>query len=156
MAKGRKPKPTACKIIQGTFRKDRVPADMPDVDIDGMKAPSWLPREAVEHFGVLKSRVEALGFNSKTYTEVLAATALRLYQIEVLTKDIQENGHNYWTKSRVEEDIKKANPSVAQLSDALRHVQSLLSEFGLSPAAIQKVGGGKQEKKSSFAEFVNG
>jgi phage terminase small subunit len=41
-----------------------------------------------------------------------------------------------------------------QLADAMRRFQSLLAEFGLTPAAIQKVGGGKQKpQENPFGRF---
>lgn len=156
MAKGRKALPTGLKVIKGTFRKDRVPDGMPDADIDGMKAPAWLPPEAVEHFGVFKSRVEALGLNSKTFTEVAALAALRMSEIEKLTEIIKSDGPVYESVDDGGKLLKKSHPAVSQRSEAARHLQGLLSEFGLSPAAIQKIGGGKKEKKSAFAEFMNG
>lgn len=153
MGKGRKKTPEAAKVIKGTFRKDRINSCRPDATPDCMVAPAWLPSGAIAHFDALRARVESLGLNSSSYTEVLALSALRLHEIEQLTKIIEAEGAFYTTESTVGGISKKSHPAVAQRSDASRHLQGLLAEFGLSPAAIQKVGAGQKKMENPFKAF---
>lgn len=150
MGKGRKKTPEPLKLLRGTSRKDRQNADAPDAVPESMRAPSWLPRGAVEHFGVLRARVEALGLDSATYTEALAIAAQRVYEIERLNAQIEAEGDTYKTIGVSGAECLKGHPGVAQRSEAMRHLQSILAEFGLTPASIQKVsvpGGKKKESK---------
>ena len=57
-----KKKPVEMKVIQGKFRKDRYNKNAPVVVKEGPKAPVWLTRNAVEHFGVLKTFIEPRRF----------------------------------------------------------------------------------------------
>jgi len=150
---GRKKMPREVKVIRGTFRKDREAPDSPPASVGEMVFPSWLPSGALKHFETLKSKVAEYGISSPSYTEALAMAAMRMYEIECLTIDIESEGS---VISRIDRDgceIKKANPSVSQRNDAMRHLQSLLCEFGLTPAAIQKVGKTKPKQDNPFGAF---
>lgn len=155
MTRGRKNTPKNVKVLKGTFREDRANDNMPDQAPDGMRSPTWLPVEAVEYFGVLKSRIEAFGLNSSSYTETLAMAALRLADIDRLTATIEKEGGVYKTKNIKGDTIYKSRPEVAQRNESLRHLQGLLAEFGLNPSAIQKIGrgsgGAKNKPKSKWA-----
>jgi phage terminase small subunit len=154
MAKGRKKTPDQMKLVRGTFRKDRANDCAPDQAPDGMRAPSWLPAGAVEYFGVLKTRLEVHGLNSSSFTEALAMAALRLHEIDELSREIEAHGRVYETTNAKGDVVHKSRPEVAQRNDALRHLQGLLAEFGLTPASISKCSApGKAEKKTGFAKL---
>lgn len=153
------------KILKGSFRADRANDNAPNQAPDGMRAPTWLPAPAVEYFGVLKTRVEQYGLNSASFTEAMAMAALRLYEIEDLTARIEVDGPIYISTKHTKDDdgkihktvLKKSNPLVGQRSDAMRHLQSLLAEFGLTPATISRVSGGKHGGQNSNPfEAMNG
>jgi P27 family predicted phage terminase small subunit len=77
--------------------------------------------------------------------------ALRLSEVQERTDEIARDGAVYSKIELIEvpgadgklvtkaQKIHKTNPAVAQRSEAMRHVQSLLAEFGLSPASRGKV-----------------
>lgn len=159
MPKGRKQTPKNTKVLKGTFRKDRANDSAPDQAPDGMRAPNWLPREAVEYFGVLKSRLEAYGLNSASYTEALSLAAMRLAEVDQLNQIIAEDGPIYLSEKWTRDDdgnlkrtvLKKSNPAVGQRNEAMRHLQGLLAEFGLTPASVNKVNaGGKRKQQNAF------
>lgn len=160
MPPGRKKKPVQAKVLKGTFRPDRENPNMPAQASDGMKAPEWLPRGALEYFGVLKSRLEELGLNSRTFTEDLAMAALCAYEIERLTVVIEcaaKEGiaPTYETKSRVEGLIIKDHPAVNQRLKYIKQYDSLLANFGLNPSAIQKVGAApRKEEENPFSKLM--
>ena len=148
MAKGRKKVPDNMKVIRGTFRDDRSNKTGLLPDPETPRSPSWLPADAREHFGILKERLDGYGLASKTHTEMIALAALRLSEIDSLNKVIEDEGMTFMSPK----GLVKGHPAVKQRSDALRHLQSLLAEFGLSPASIGKVsaGGKGKEKKQGF------
>ena len=153
MGKGRKKTPDNIKIIRGTFRDDRANKNVPTPDNDVARSPSWLPVEAREYFGVLKERLDGINLASRTYTEMLAMAAQRLAEIEHLNKIIFKEGQTYISTKLDKNgepvvDMVKPHPAVAQRSEAMRHLQSLLSEFGLSPAAVGKVSVSDASKKT--------
>lgn len=128
--------------------------DAPEPSKDSPRPPAWLTRGAVEHFGVLRTRVELQGYASSSHTEALAAAAMRMDEIESLTLLIEEQGYTYETITDEGAKMIKGNPAVAMRSEAARHLQSLLAEFGLTPASMTKVNGkpkGNAKPKNKFA-----
>ena len=152
--KGRKPTSEHLKIVKGTQRKSRVNHDAPVADIDSPRPPSWLSREAVEHFGVLRTRIETLGIASRTDTELLAVAAERIAEIEACDGLIKEHGRLIETVGGGGNKMIRGNPAVGQRNEAMRHLQALLAEFGLTPAARSKVISlKKKENVNPFAAF---
>lgn len=152
---GHKPIPEKIKIVKGTFRKTRARNSPPQVD-EKMQPPSWMPEEAKPHFEVLKARVDGIGYDSSTYTEALAMAATRLFEIDQCNKIIAEKGPTFSTTNINGDETLKNNPAVAQRSEAMRHLQSLLVEFGLSPSSISKLGTKKAKEKASAWESFSG
>jgi P27 family predicted phage terminase small subunit len=142
---GRKRIPTALKLIKGTAQPCRMNKNEPAPDPAPPRVTKWLPDEqAKKYFLLLMERLERVGLASKTFQEMLGLAAQRMAEIDALNKVITEEGSTY-TATRLDkngvmitEQI-KAHPAVAQRSEAMRHLQSLLAEFGLSPAEISKV-----------------
>jgi P27 family predicted phage terminase small subunit len=139
MSKGRKNEPQQKKVLKGTFRHDRANPQSPEPEPDAPKSPTWLPQEAGEYFGILKERLDALNLASRSHTEMMALAAQRLAEIDQLNQQIREEGHTYKTTNTQGDVSYKPNPAVGQRNEAMRHLQSLLAEFGLSPASINKV-----------------
>jgi P27 family predicted phage terminase small subunit len=155
MGKGRKPKNDRTKIIKGTFRPCRANKNAPDEDKNGMVAPSWLPADCLDHFQRVKKLVGVFNLDSASWTEAAAMIAMRIHEIETCNRVIEQEGRTYETISTSGDKLFKGHPIVSQKNEAMRHLQSLLSEFGLTPAAIRRVGGGdgKTKKKDPWAEF---
>lgn len=131
---GRKRKPSKLHLIQGTARPCRTNKKEP-------KAPEDVPRPAVDldsrsafWYGILVSRIQSLNVGSSADSEAVMLAATRLAEIEECDKKIAEYGRVY-----EHDGLIKSNPAVGQRSEAARHLQSLLAEFGLSPASRAKV-----------------
>jgi len=158
---GRKRKPTHLHIVQGTAQPCRMNKLEP-------KAPTEAPQPAIElnsrasyWYGVLVGRIQSLGVASIADSEQVMLLAIRMEEVEALTADIDANGRTLWVEQvqtyhgRIMYGeggkplivrVPHPNPAVGQRSDALRHAQSLLAEFGLSPASRGKVS--KQPKEA--------
>ena len=88
-----------------------------------------------------------MGYGSSSHSECLALLAMRLDEIEVLTKLIDKDGHIYMSETGtilpdgtpIVRRLVKAHPAVAQRGEAARHSQSLLSNFGLTPASVLRI-----------------
>jgi P27 family predicted phage terminase small subunit len=109
-------------------------------------------------------RLDDLGMASRSHTEAIALLACRMEEVErfdkMLNNSVDEktgekvNGYVYKTTNSYGDDILKEHPAVRLREKAARHVHSLLTEFGLTPAAAQKVGTPKKkEKKNEFEGF---
>jgi P27 family predicted phage terminase small subunit len=149
---GRKRTHPNLKVVKGTDRPDRDSHSAPDPASDAPRAPAWISREAVQHFGNICARLEGIGLSSSSYTETVALAAERLAEIEQADALIAHHGRVYETTNSQNDRALKANPAVAQRNEAMRHLHSLLSECGLTPASISKVGGaGGKKAENPFA-----
>lgn len=146
---GRKRKPDNIKILQGTAQKCRMNEDAPDASPGEPRPPEWLRQDAVRWFHVLRSRLEGLGLSSESYTEDLGMAASRIAEIDECTKFIQKHGTVFETTNQNGDLSLRANPAVRQRSEAMRHLQTLLSDFGLTPAAISKVSNPNKNKSGN-------
>lgn len=153
MAKGRKKDLILVKETRGTLRKDRLPADMPEASAEGMMPVDLPNARVVAYFELLRGLVAEMGNDSATYGPALSLAALRMDEIAQLTEFIEIEGFTFESEGRNGVQI-KANPKVVLRSEAMRHLGGLLAEFGLTPAAIQKVGGGGKKKATNpFTEL---
>lgn len=158
---GRKRKPDALKQLAGTAQPCRMNPDAPAAS-DGLpEAPAWLSERAADIFDELTAIVDRMRIASADDTAMLAILASRLEEIEVCTVAIEDLGRVYsseTTTSRgdgetVVKAMVRARPEVAMRNEAMRHAQSLLSEFGLSPAARSKVSAITPQDENPFSEF---
>jgi P27 family predicted phage terminase small subunit len=144
MAKGRKKLPDQLKVVQGTFRKHRgKTAD--SQDDAPMVAPGGLSEAAQRHFETLRDRVAVLGLDSATYSEALALAAMRMAEIDECEAIIRSHGAVVLAPTTTGGELLRPNPAVTMRNEAMRHLQSLLAEFGLTPSSIGRVGVKKKE-----------
>lgn len=143
---GRKPKPTHLKILGGETRPHRVNYDEPSAQTGVASSPEWLSARATEIFAQISATLLGMSIASPDDQHALALLASRLEEVEILTAVIEDQGRTYLTDS----GLWKARPEVAQRSEAMRHAQSLLVEFGLTPSARSKVSVGKPKEQNPF------
>ena len=133
---GRRPLPTAIKLLKGTYQSCRDAPNAPAAELTTLPAPpEFLNERAAELFrnlAVVTSRMKVL---SDEDAAMLALCALRLQEVEEHTFTIESEGYSY----QAENGLWKARPEVGMRNEAMRHAQSLLIEFGLSPAARSRV-----------------
>lgn len=143
MARGRKKLPDTLKVVQGTFRPHRgktADAQSPDA----MAAPESLSEAAQKHFETLRGRIAELGLDSATYSEALTLAAMRMEEIDVYSAAILEHGAVIKAPTVAGGELLRPNPAVTMRDGAMRHLQSLLAEFGLTPSSIGRVGAKKK------------
>lgn len=143
---GRKKTPDHLKLVKGTAQKCRMNPEAPAANVGTASAPAWLSERAAELFDQISATLLGMGIASPDDTHALSLAASRLEEIEILTAVIEDAGRTYQTEA----GLWKARPEVAMRNEAMRHSQSLLAEFGLTPAARSKVSAGKPAEKNPF------
>lgn len=115
---GRKAKPTALKLIQGTSRPDRDPVDAPNF-------------EQVEEFPAAPQHLNADGAAAwnDLGPKLVAAGVLQVVDLYAL-----EQACYAWQRFR-----KKAKADMDITASEDNALKSLLSEFGMTPAARRRV-----------------
>jgi len=108
-----------------------------------MTAPEGLSEAARVHFAALKESVAQLSLDSATFTEALTLAAMRLDEIAQCDAIITEHGRIIETVTEAGSLLLRANPAVTMRDGAMRHLQSLLAEFGLTPTSAARIGAKK-------------
>lgn len=151
MGVGRKRTPDYLKLLKGTAQKCRMHPNAPVAVHDTPQPPEWLTDRGKEIFRLLVARLDALHYASVSHTEIIALAALRQEEVEHCTAFIVEYTHRMKTKGVTEY---KHRPEVGLRSDAAKHLQSLLAELGLTPAAMGKIEVPSSAKKKNAFDDV--
>lgn len=148
----RKRKPDHLKVLAGTDQPCRMNPNAPEANLGVADAPEWLSDRASELFSQLSAILLGMGIASPDDVHALAMLASRLEEVEITTAIIEDGGRTY---EQVGDDgsvkMVRARPEVAMRNEAMRHAQSLISDFGMNPAARSKVSASKPETKNPFA-----
>lgn len=151
MAGGRPRKPDHLKVVAGTARPDRMNPAAPALNQGMPTAPPWLSDRASEIFAGIAEIIDGMGIASPDHVAMLAMLASRLEEIEITTAIVEDLGRTYTTVNQSGGLMHRSRPEVGQRNEAMRHAQSLLAEFGLSPAALGKVSTGGKREENPFA-----
>jgi len=135
---GRRPKPTACKIIAGNPGRRPLNSAEPKPEPCSAQPPTHLSNTAKdtwEKLTVLLNRMSVLTIADTFALERLCDIYAEILRYRAL---IERKGETFEVHSQNGVLI-KANPAVSMLSDADKRFKSYLVEFGLTPAARTKV-----------------
>ena len=136
---GRRPKPTALKLISGNAGKRKPKTSEPKPTPGVPPCPAHLADTAKAAWGVLAPMLANLGLLSEMdghALERLVSCYADILECEAL---VDRDGFTYKTTGTTGERLIKANPAVAQLRAADAQFKSYLIEFGLTPSARTRV-----------------
>jgi P27 family predicted phage terminase small subunit len=150
MGKGRKPTPSYLKAVTGTDRADRRNAAEPRPGQFGAKAPAHLSNGAREVWddvvGIL-CRMGVLTEADALAVELLCEARSDWVSARAIIRE--HGGETYVTDS----GLIKAHPAVAMRNDAARRMQSLFSEFGMTPSARSRVAVEMDDEPDKAAQY---
>lgn len=152
---GRRPKPTALKLVQGNPGKRAIPKKEPKPKREIPSCPAYLDDNGKVAWGRLSVLLDRMGV--MTEADGLALERLVDCYADILEcrKLIERDGRTYTTSTAQGDTLIKGNPAVNQLRAADAQFKSYLVEFGLTPAARSKVQAtpDDDDKKDPLAEF---
>ncbi len=150
MPRGRKPKPTALKVLEGT-RSDRLNPAEP-VPVPGLpECPEHLDEVAREEWARIVPQLDALGVLSRTDGSALALYCDAFSQWVQANEEIGGTGLIVYT----EKGGVKANPAVAMARAARAQMHRLLVEFGCTPSSRTRVHSTRPEApKDDLSAFL--
>jgi P27 family predicted phage terminase small subunit len=122
--------PDVVKEARGTLQKCRGTTASVTL-LEPAEVPPWLPDQAKRYFRKVRELVRHFGYDSASYSAVIALAAARMYEIEVLTERIEQEGYTVEGRG----GVATLHPAVRARNEAQRHLQSLLAEVGLTPSA---------------------
>lgn len=135
----RKPKPHALKVVSGTTRGK--PTEAARARLSGTTPPAFVSDRARQHWPELARLLADMGVLGDGDLIALALLCEAVCEWIEAGQTIAQHGATYECVTEAGAVMHRAHPAVAQRADAARRVQSLLSEFGLTPSARAKVQG---------------
>ena len=148
-SKGRKPLPTAIKLLEGDRGKGRRPINEnePVPPAGGVKCPTWLLPEAKKEWKRLASSLEAMGVLTMADLTAFAGYCQAYARWREAEEFITQHGSIFQTPSGYVQQV----PQVSIAQQNLKIMQSFCSEFGLTPATRARIianGGGSDGGES--------
>ncbi len=148
--RGRKPKPTALKVLEGNPGKRPLNDNEPKPRPIAPSPPSWLPREAKKQWKELAPALE----KERLLTEVdgLAFAMLLLHwaQVAEATKILKKEG----LITVDERGLPRKHPAHQILRDHSEAFRQYMAEFGLSPSARSRLNLPVQDEEDEFEAFL--
>ena len=160
MTKGRKPKPTKLKVIQGTFRKDRANPNEPIPETEIPSPPDFLNADALQEWGRMSEKLYQLGMLAEIDRGIFAGYCEAYGEWAVAKRTIAEvakkntDFHGLLIRTKAGNIIQ--NPLIGQAHTAHKLMLKNAEILGI-PATmrgrVQSLGNKKQTKKEGFAQF---
>ena len=133
--KGRKKKPTALKLVQGTARPDRENVNEPKPEVSIPEPPPNLTGEALAEWNRLSVELYNLGMLTKVDRAALAAYCV--LWARWVDAEARINEQTLVLKSKDGQPYQ--NPFLGIANRALEMMRKYASEFGLTPASRSRV-----------------
>lgn len=142
--RGRKPQPTALRVLRGNPGRRPLPTDEPQPEaVVSLEPPDWLDPEAQEEWRRLAPMLVKLGVLTQSDTAALIAYCEAWATWKGATQKIRQFGMVIKGK---EGDLPIVSPYVKIAHNALMHMRGLLVEFGMTPSSRGRVQAVKSEK----------
>lgn len=135
--RGRKPEPTALRVLRGNPGKRPLPAGEPKpLALDSLEPPDWLDLEARQEWVRLAPVLQRLGVLTETDVGALAAYCEAWATWKGATQKIRQFGMVVKSK---EGELPVVSPYVKIAHNALLQMRGLLVEFGMTPSSRVRV-----------------
>ena len=149
--KGRKPKPSLLKLLDGTPGKRPVNEREPPILAGMPEPPEWLDAEAQNEWVRVVLDLQAMGLLSRADRPALAAYCVawsRWVEAEAMVK-------KYGTIVRTpEKKFPLKSPFLTIADQAMETVRKLLVEFGLTPSSRGRIKVPDQDAADEFDAFM--
>ena len=133
--RGRKPKPTALKQLEGNPGKRPLNDREPVPPQGSIRCPAWLEAEAKKEWKRLAPSLEAMGILTSVDISAFAGYCQAYARWKEAEEFISQHGSIFQTPSGYVQQV----PQVSIAQQNLKIMQSFCSEFGLTPATRSRI-----------------
>jgi len=133
--RGRKPTPTAIKVLEGNPGKRELNRAEPMPVRKAPPCPKWLPAEGKKEWRRLSKKLEALGVLTELDMGVFATYCLAYARWKQAEDFLSERGLFYMTPSRYPQQF----PQVAIAQNYARLMTRCAEQMGLTPSARSRI-----------------
>lgn len=142
--RGRKPKPTALKVLEGNPGRRKLNDREPVPPKGDVKCPAWLMPEAKKEWKRLAPSLEAMGVLTMADLTAFSGYCQAFARWKEAEEFITQHGSIFKTPSGYVQQV----PQVSIAQQNLKIMQSFCTEFGLTPATRARIiaaGGGPED-----------
>ena len=153
--RGRKPKPTALKALEGNPGKRPLNEHEPVPPKGAIRCPAWLEAEAKKEWKRLAPSLEAMGVLTAVDITAFAGYCQAYARWKEAEEFISKHGSIFQTTSGYVQQV----PQVSIAQQNLKIMQSFCSEFGLTPATRSRIiagSGGDGEADDPMENLLKG
>lgn len=155
MGRGRKPKPTSLKLLQGNPGKRRLNREEPEVAAGVPPKPDFLDRFASQQWDYLVSVLAPARMLTKGEQGALLVACDAYSQLRHCEQILRERKSlSYVGTTASGDEIYRPYPEVAQRNQARRQYLSALAELGLTPSARSRVKALPAPRASGIERFL--
>ena len=144
MRAGRKPKPTAIKILEGNPGKRKLNENEPKPLKKAPPCPKWLEPEAKKDWRRLAKALEAMGVLTEADMAAFAGYCQSYARWKEAEERITDRGLVIRTPSGYPQQV----PYISIAQQYLKLMQQFAEQFGLTPAARSRIIAGNGEGKA--------
>ena len=155
--KGRKPKPTNLKILEGNRGKRPLPTNEPKPDPVAPKCPAWLHKDAKKEWKRIAPQLERLGLLTQVDMAALAGYCESWAQYKRSIEFIHKHGEVYPIKDD-EGKVKYLQqvPQVSIANKALANIRAAATQFGLSASDRGRIQvPGMEDREDEMEQMLN-
>ena len=152
--RGRKPKPTAIKVLEGNPGKRKLNQNEPQPMKKAPACPKWLEAEAKKEWKRLAKKMEQMGVLTEVDMAVFAGYCQAYARWQEAEEFISQHGTIVKTPSGYWQQV----PQVSIAQTYLKTMAKLAAEFGLTPSARSRLiaGDGKDVKRDEMEDLLGG
>jgi len=148
--RGRKPKPTAIKLLNGNPGKRPMNANEPKPKPSIPKCPKWIEPEAKKEWRRIVKELEKLGLLTNLDAAMLIAYCQSYARWKEAEDFITQHGSILKTQSGYIQQV----PQVSIAQTYLKIMKDLCSEFGLTPSSRSRMSIPNQREDDEFEVFL--
>lgn len=151
MGVGRKPVPSALKLVKGTDQPCRMNKNEPKPKADNIKMPVGMSDSAKKHWGQVVKQLKEAGIMTN-----LDVTALMIYcETYAQWRDATDKINKHGSVVKGERGFPVRSPYLMVAQKAFDQMKQMLTEFGMTPSSRTKVNTTDEhnEKKDPWADL---
>jgi P27 family predicted phage terminase small subunit len=133
--RGRKPKPTALKVLEGNPGKRPLNTKEPQPEKKAPRCPSWLEPEAKNEWRRMAKALEAMGVLTQVDRAAFAAYCQAYARWKEAEEFLSKHGTIFKTPSGYIQQV----PQVSIAQTYMKIMKDFCSEFGLTPASRTRI-----------------
>ncbi len=145
--RGRKPKPTTVKMLEGNPGKRNVNTGEPQPDKKAPRCPGWLEEEAKKEWKRMAKQLEQLGI----LTEIDMAAFAGYCQAYARWKEAEEYISEHGAVMKAPSGYCQQVPQVSIAQTYLKIMNRFCEQFGLTPSARSRIVTDSGDNKESDA-----